>query len=126
MTIEFPLRLISAANAHEHWRTRSGRVKKERLVVWAELKKVKLLPTLPVSVKMTRVSPRMLDGDNLQSAFKAVRDEIAAAFKIDDNSVLIEWLYSQEKGKEYRVRIEIESLKVSKDWKHKDGRVGSR
>ena len=112
MRIEFPLKLISAANAREHWSVKAKRVAKERRVVWAELLQVKRLPTLPVNVKLVRIAPGTLDGDNLQSAFKATRDEIAKAFKIDDNNILISWFYAQEKSKEYRVRIEIESQMV--------------
>ena len=36
-------------------------------------------------VTLTRVSPRALDSDNLAYAFKAVRDEVAAYFGVNDN-----------------------------------------
>jgi len=114
---ELPMRVASVANLREHWAVKAKRVKKERTAVFAVLRTVRSLPALPVNVKMVRLAPRTLDGDNLQSAFKAVRDELAAAFKLDDNSVLIDWFYSQEKSKTYGVRIEIESQPISKNWK---------
>lgn len=104
--IEFPLRLVSAANKREHWAVKAKRVKNERQVTWAFLINVKA-PT-PKKITLIRLAPRVLDGDNLQSSFKGVRDEVAKRFGFDDGDQNIEWAYAQEKSKEYKVRIEIE------------------
>lgn len=41
-------------------------------------------PWLPCTVTLTRISARGLDDDNLQGAFKAVRDSVASALCVDD------------------------------------------
>ena len=41
-------------------------------------------PWLPCVVTLTRISARGLDDDNLQGAFKAVRDSVADALGVDD------------------------------------------
>jgi hypothetical protein len=64
---------------------------------------------LPVTVVLTRIAPRRLDGDNLQSGFKAVRDGVADWLGVDDGSSLVDWQYFQRSGKagEYAVEIEV-------------------
>jgi hypothetical protein len=71
--------------------------------------------TLPCYVKLTRVAPRHLDGDNLQVAMKWLRDSIAdhiipglAVGRADGDERII-WQYDQEKGltRQYGVKIEI-------------------
>lgn len=58
---------------------------------------------------ITRVSPRKLDDDNLQSACKYVRDQIADLIGVDDGSPLYTWRYSQRAGK-CSVDVEIVSV----------------
>jgi hypothetical protein len=64
---------------------------------------------LPATVVLTRVAPRRLDGDNLQSGFKAVRDGVADWLGVDDGNGLVDWQYVQRSGKpgEYAVEIEV-------------------
>jgi hypothetical protein len=64
---------------------------------------------LPVTVVLTRVAPRRLDGDNLQSGFKAVRDGVADWLGVDDGSSLVDWQYCQRSDgpKVYKVEIEV-------------------
>jgi hypothetical protein len=71
-----PLRLDSAANLRERWQVRARRVASQRQFVAAYIRH-QPVPALPVVVTLVRIAPRALDGDNLQSAFKAVRDEVA-------------------------------------------------
>ena len=83
-----PLRLVSEANAHTHWRARAKRAKEQRVRValgWHAAN----LPALkkPSTVRLTRLSPRRLDDDNLASAFKAVRDEVAFQCGFDDRDL---------------------------------------
>ena len=77
--IRIPLRTVSGMNVREHFRVRAKRVKAERQAVALVLGPQKK-PALPIVVTLTRIAPSSgLDpDDNLPSAFKAVRDEIAA------------------------------------------------
>ena len=80
------LKTISGANAREHHFSRARRVREERSIVrggWLRLGKP-ALPSPPVLVTITRISPRKLDSDNLASALKGARDEVAALLGIDD------------------------------------------
>ena len=102
---ELPLRIESVANRREHWAVRARRTKAHRLAALA----VPVHP-LPCVVTLIRVAPRALDGDNLQSGFKALRDGIADRLGVADNDPRIEWRYAQVKGKakEYAARVRIE------------------
>jgi len=105
--IFIPIKTVSGMNAREHWRKRSRRVKAERTAVaWALMGKTP--PKPPCVVKMTRLAPSNgLDGDNLQSSAKGVRDEIAKWIGIDDKSPLVTWQYDQKRAKEYGVMVEL-------------------
>lgn len=108
-TISFtiPVRTVSEANAHEHWRPRQKRAKQQRGVA---LMYAHDLPPLPAIVMMTRLAPNELDSDNLAGSMKHVRDGIADAYEVDDGDKRYDWRYAQEKSKEYGVRIEITPL----------------
>lgn len=97
-----PLRLVSILNAREHWRTRALRASKHRnaCIVIPKL-------MVPCTVLMVRLGPRELDDDNLQGACKSVRDGIADRLGVDDRDKRVSWLYSQERSKEYGVRVTI-------------------
>lgn len=103
--VTLPLHIESLLNKREHWSARYRRSKANRKAACY----ITPLPPLPVSVLLCRIGPRPLDGDNLQSGFKSLRDGIAARYGIDDNDPRIEWLYAQERGKarEYAARITI-------------------
>jgi len=102
---EIPYRLKSAPNLREHWGAKHRRVKSER----AAIRLIVRRHELPITVKLVRIAPRGLDDDNLQGAFKGMRDEIAAIHGLPDNDERISFEYAQERGKpkEYAVRIEI-------------------
>lgn len=106
--IELPLRIESEANGREHWGAKAGRVKRQRDQMALMIPKHRL-PGLPCTVTLTRIAPRHLDGDNLQSGFKAVRDGIADRLGIKDNDPRVTWLYAQRRGppKQYACHIEI-------------------
>lgn len=107
-TFTMPLRVVSEANAREHWATKARRVKRQRAfiaLVWAAQGHPR--NRKPVSVTLTRLAPRTLDSDNLAGAFKAVRDEVALLCGFDDADPACTWLYGQERAKEYGVRCEI-------------------
>ena len=107
--VSLPLRTRSTLNVREHWRKRAKRAQEERAVVRMRLAVVRgWAPSLPVTVTLTRVGPRALDGDNVQGALKAVRDGVADALGVDDGSEDVQWLYEQ-RGGAYEVRVKVES-----------------
>jgi hypothetical protein len=111
------LKLVSEANASEHWRVKAKRVAQQKLVVTGTLNRIQR-PTLPVHVEITRIAPRMLDSDNLQGAAKAVRDAIARWLCVDDAdwkaTSRVTWEVRQETGgvRQYAVRIVMREVKA--------------
>lgn len=104
MSVTLPIRIESVANLREHWGRKAARAKGHKIAALA------VAPhSLPCVVTMTRIAPRPLDGDNLQSGFKALRDGIAARLGVDDADPRVTWRYGQERGKpkEYAARVEI-------------------
>lgn len=110
--ITIPIRVVSEANTREHWWTKSSRAKKQRadaataIKICTEYRTLKL----PLAISFVRYGKRKLDSDNLQGAFKAVRDGVADALNINDGSDLIKWHYSQETTGAYAIRIIVTQL----------------
>lgn len=92
-----PVRVISEANTREHWRTKAARVAKQRKAVNLHLKDRLAGKGRPSIIAFTRISLRFLDGDNLQIAFKHIRDEIAKMLGFDDRDKGVLWTYSEFK-----------------------------
>lgn len=111
MDFTLPMRTYSEANRREHWARRAARAKEQRAVAKAALAAWvdKARPELPLIVRLTRIAPRGLDGDNLQRSLKAVRDGVADALGVDDADARVQWRYKQgrEGTRYYAVRIEI-------------------
>ena len=124
---EIPIRTISEANCSQHWTKKSKRHKQQQLFVRLAYAKYVNGLILPCIVTMTRLAPRILDDDNLCSAFKWIRDELSESMLPDksatyvarngklkklkgraDSDERITWKYSQEKNTTYGVRIVIE------------------
>lgn len=108
------MKLPSVANLRENWRVKAARAKAQRFETWvsmAQSRRPQLV--LPAVITITRIAPRQLDGDNLQSACKAVRDGVADWLHIDDGSKDLEWKYMQRKGlpKEHAVQIDVEDAR---------------
>jgi hypothetical protein len=113
LTVTIPgLRLVSEANAHEHWRKRSARAKSQRLVVSFLLGPQSGVPAphpVPLVVTIKRVGSRLMDSDNVVGAAKHVRDAIAKWLGRDDGPKgCVEWRVEQRKGP-YSVEIRIET-----------------
>jgi hypothetical protein len=109
-----PIHIISEANTREHWRKSHARHKAQKYGIRITLLANKVPQRLPVIISMTRMSPRKLDSDNLQTAFKYVRDAIAEHFitgkapgRADDDP-RIEWKYSQVPSKEKCIHLHFE------------------
>lgn len=60
-------------------------------------------------VRITRVAPKRLDGDNLEASLKRVRDGLAKYVDIDDRDPSVEYVADDERGavREYGVRFEV-------------------
>ncbi len=109
MIVTIPLRLVSEANARDHWAKKAKRVKQQRgavgLVVvgllWRELGFPDgawgaVCDQGRLDVHLTRLAPSGgLDGDNLVSSCKAVRDGVADALGVKDDDSRVTWHYDQ-------------------------------
>jgi hypothetical protein len=114
-----PLHVVSESNMRENWVKAHKRHKNQKTVIKWELHVRKCPRYLPVQITLTRLSSRLLDDDNLQSAFKYVRDAIAEHFitgkapgRADDDKRLT-WIYSQEKSTEKGIKISFDFLDPS-------------
>lgn len=114
VTFVVPLR-VQGPNQREHHMARKRRVEGERAAVCGSAL-VQLGPAwqgrvpLPCTVTLTRVGKRFLDGDNLQGACKAIRDQVAALLGCGDGPAdPITWHYSQRTGDRYCVEVRIAS-----------------
>lgn len=109
----------------EHWTEKSKRHKQQQFFIRSLFNHEGIEIKLPCTVKLIRISPRLLDDDNLRSAFKWIRDELSECLipeKVKayvtkkgkmalikgraDDDPRITWIYDQEKGKQ-GIRIEI-------------------
>lgn len=107
MRFYIPIELKSLLNERMHWRALAALKKTQRVATNVCMHGLDL-PTPPLLVTITRIGPRRLDDDNLSSACKYVRDEIARAIGVDDGSSIYTWIYKQQTGK-YGVDVEIVS-----------------
>lgn len=62
----------------------------------------------PLVVRLVRVAPRSLDGDNLEAALKRVRDGLAAAVGLDDRDAAVEYVADQRRGAARERALEVE------------------
>lgn len=119
------IRLWSESNMSGHWSKGYNRKNYAQNLVAQKwyTEGVDMMP--PVTVTLTRMAPRMLDSDNLVTAFKAIRDRVASLLVPGkrpgraDNHPGIKWEYSQEKNKQYQVKITIDPFEEEK--KEKNG-----
>mgnify|MGYP001569416906 CR=1 FL=1 len=117
MKFSIPIKLPSLANmSHQHWRRLTELKKAQKqatsLCLTDAVNRGQVIPPPPLTIILTRIGPRGLDKqDNLNAAFKYVRDTIAATVGIDDGSDQYEWVYEQRSGGcgVYGVEVEITS-----------------
>lgn len=112
------VRTFSEANRRDHWAVKAKRAKLQRTMCRVAVNAAHKMPVKDLSIlhdmrmviTLTRIGPRRLDCDNLNSALKACRDGIADAIGINDGSSKILWEYAQEIGKPYAVMIKVETI----------------
>lgn len=119
--LNIPIQLISEANISEHWTKRRIRHKRHNRIIQSYLLTIQpglisLPQNITYMIELTRIAPRKLDGDNLQMAFKSIRDCVAAFIipgkapgRSDDDNRL-QWSYNQLKGhpKQHSIQISID------------------
>ena len=115
--LDLPIRTVSETNQREHWAIKARRVKSQRDAIVLALCTLKEMRTVRKwdhwFVLFVRVSPRKLDDDNLVSAFKAIRDQIAHELGVNDGSPQINFSYKQWKGNVGKQSISILISKTS-------------
>lgn len=102
--IRLPLKTVNPLNKREHWAERMRRAKKEREIAY--LATPPGLKT-PITVKLTRFGPRLMDDDGLSASFKAIRDGIADKVGVDDGSSQIAFKYAQQRHRQFSIEVEF-------------------
>ena len=115
LDFQVPVKTVSEANQREHWAVKNKRKKAQQLevaVAWHNNLGGRRVQ-LPCVVKLTRIGPRKLDGDNLAGAMKHCQDEIARRLGVDDgDDKNVQWVYSQMPVgiRDYALKVEINSV----------------
>lgn len=109
ITVTIPVKTYSVLNGSQgNWRKASAIRKRIRTAAYLVAAPAQG-QSLPVTVRMSRLSAGVLDDDNLRGALKSVRDGIADRLGVPDNDVRVKWEYSQAKCRrgEYGVVVEF-------------------
>lgn len=119
MKFSLPIKTVSEMNRRDHWAAKHRRVTAQRHAakVTAEMHLLEKerasgvrLRLIPSAVRLTRIGAGTLDTDNLASAFKAIRDGIADALRINDGSSFTRWEYCQTKARRGQFGVTVEFL----------------
>lgn len=119
VTVRIPMRLHVLPNMRVHRRQLAELIANTRRIVGLELQVqarpfrrewevMKANPRLRLQVLQVRSGPKVLDDDNLTSAFKPARDAVATFFGIDDGRRdRWVWLPCEQQLGDFAVRIHI-------------------
>lgn len=117
IALELPIKTVSESNVSEHWSKKAQRHKQQQWMIRIAFNQLEEPVQLPCTVKLTRLSPRMLDShDNLPMAFKWIVDQLSECLipqkpgngkGRSDSDPRITWLYDQRKESPQRILIEI-------------------
>lgn len=108
ITLRLPIHTVSEANVRGHWSARARRAQGHRSIIALALRPQVGSLGLPVCVLLTRKSIKKLDDDNLRGALKAVRDGVADALGLaDDSDERVTWLYAQAPAKPGEHGVEV-------------------
>jgi hypothetical protein len=104
-----PLEARSLNKKDNHYMSRARRVKAIREAVGFIAPKKR--PTLPCIVTLCRIanSEGLDEHDNLPGSLKPFVDGVATWLGIDDRDPRVTWLYDQERGPSFGVRITVEA-----------------
>ena len=116
MEVEIPLELPSLANASWHWskKHKVRKLQKWMVKTFVTQKRREIPESGPWQVILTRMAPRLLDEDNLVSAFKNITDAIAEIIHPGlapgraDGLGDVKFEYRQEKAKIPTLRVQID------------------
>ncbi len=126
ITWETPIKTVSEANSSEHWTVSSKRHRQQQFLIRSLFHALRVPIPIPCKITLTRLNSRALDGDNLVSSMKWIRDEISECVFPEkrkaylskgkvrtlkgraDDDIRIRWEYAQEKSSRLGIRIEIE------------------
>ena len=111
LCVLLPLRIVSVLNLREHHMVRARRARLQRTTARMLMRQAhRARPAMPVTVTLTRIAPRALDGDNNQAGLKACRDGVADWLEVDDAHPDVTWRYAQRTGKpkEYAAEVVVE------------------
>lgn len=117
VTVRIPIKTVSETNQREHHMARHRRRRQQRqtvaMVMIGQLRASGI--KAPCAVHLTRCAPSVgLDGDNLVSSLKAVRDGVADALGVDDGDASVTWHYEQRRSKPREWCVEIRIAKVDR------------
>lgn len=105
-------RAVNPLNTRKHWRVDQKRAKAQLSETVAALTG-KPMPSLPVTVRLVRMAPSVMDDDNLAASLKHYRDGVAKVYGTDDgDGDAYRWVPDQERSSTWGVRIEIEPARV--------------
>lgn len=105
-----PIRIESESNKRGHWSKHAKRTKTQRGLVCLACRAHFVKPSIPCTIRLTRIAPRELDQGNIAAALKAVQDGCADWLGIDDRKKnLVKYEYENERGgvREYALKIEV-------------------
>jgi hypothetical protein len=109
---------IASPNTKVCWQKQHTTTHMQRRVLRFQLCKNNR-PDLPCRVTLTRCGKRHMDSDNVVSAFKAIRDEVADYLIPNlkpgqaDSDSRIEWVYAQKITPGYSIVVTIDPLDSS-------------
>lgn len=117
--IEFtlPIETVSEANSTEHWSKKHVRHRSQKKLIWVWFLINQPVICLPCKITLIRLASRRLDSDNLQSAFKYIRDAISQEILdpthlksagFSDSDPRITWHYDQKSAKSKGIKVQIE------------------
>lgn len=115
INILLPIATVSEANKREHWALKHKRISYQKQLTYILLRnRIKELgigiSKKPVKITCIRHGKRMLDDDNLASAFKAIIDGVASVFEMNDKDIRMFFEQTNKNDDPYtELNIELEN-----------------
>lgn len=125
-SISVPMKVISEANSRDFWAKSHMRKKAQKGVIGLLLPSYGIEKRFPVEITMIRKGKKLLDDDNLQSAFKYIRDAIADYFipnlrpGMADSRPGFTWKYDQEISDHYGFTVIFQWAEGNSEFERED------